>query len=142
MRCMIYTVLLACALLLTGCAGTETESGELPTVPQRLESGIPAPGVTRDSNGQVTAVGTVVYRRDQGGFFAVADIEPGELPSADPRIVAIIVNEAGGRDLSELSTLVGAYCGFTGTLHAETATDTPSPEIAYVTYRVYEGVPR
>lgn len=141
MRRTVAVAALAAVLLVAGCSRNAPAGDEIPSRPERLETGIPAPGLTRSSSGEVTAVGTLVYRRDEGGFFAVADIRPGEKPAPNARIVAILTDDTGDRALTELATLVGAYCGFTGTLRSQTSTLAASPEVTYVRYRVYEPVP-
>ncbi len=135
----LTTLSVVVPLLLTGCGASDgpEESLRPPTsgVPSNTTS-TPPPALTRhDEQGDATAVGTLVYRRDQGGFFAVTDLVSGRAPSTDARLLAVLVQPDGSRAAPDLVPLVGAYCSFRGTLRMETSTSAP-PELVVESYRV------
>ncbi len=126
-------------LLFAGCSsrgGSGQPSAPPTTVVPSDTTSTPSPALTRhDAHGSATAVGTLVYRRDQGGFFAVTDLVPGHAPSTDARLLAVLVQPDGSRAAPDLVPLVGAYCSFTGTLRTETSISA-LPELVVESYRV------
>jgi len=133
---------LICATVLivvSGCADAGQDPATRGSAGLRsrdMTGGLTAPSLTKVGKTGATAVGTVVYRRDQGGFFGIADLVPGDEPDPSASIIAILVQSDGGREGADLGPLVGAYCAFTGTLREEAATSTPAPELIVESYRI------
>ncbi|MDZ4169002.1 MAG: hypothetical protein U1E26_05050 [Coriobacteriia bacterium] len=138
---VIMAAAVACVLMAPGCAPPPEDPVTTGVPAGRQAESVSRPGLTRtgDQN-EATAVGTLVFRRDQGGFFGLADMTPSQEPSTDARILVVLVQEDGNRSAPDLAPLVGAYCAFSGTLRTET-TLTPIPELVFDSYRVLVPVP-
>lgn len=104
----LCVVLLAVSLV--GC--NRPDAGGKPGSDESL----PGPGLTRGEGDRATAIGTLVFKRTKGGFFALVDASAGTTVSPDARVVAVILDSDGSRGGPELAPLVGAYVEFEGTL--------------------------
>lgn len=130
-------VVVSCVLL-AGCArhaGT-TGQGASPVRSRETSAGIPFPSLTRLGVKQAQAVGMVVFRREQHGYFALADIVPGEAPDPSAKLISILVQPDGSRRGNDLVPLVGAYCAFSGKLRDQSPTSSPTPELIVESYRI------
>ncbi len=142
-RCVL-AILIATASS-TGCENGAEKSVVAPA-PSSLtsrSSSTPSPSLTtpspsltyEDGRGRAIAIGTLVYRRDRGGFFAVADLVPGAEPSPAARLIAVLVNPDGSRDAPDLISLVGSYCTFRGAIRDETSASAV-PELVLESYAI------
>lgn len=137
MRALLPIVALAMAVALSGCSSAG-DSGQAET--SRTDaSRSSSPGLVILQDSEAEAVGTVVYRRDQGGFFAVTDILPGrEGTGRQPRLLAVLVHENGQPRVDDLAPLVGSYCRLVGSI-VETDTSTfTAPMLAFDTYHILD----
>lgn len=136
---MRLAVRVALAVALIGLAMTAGCSVGAPdaSTDGGASGGIVTPSLTRDGGDRATAVGTLAYRRDLGGVFVLADIEPGQKPSPDARVIAILEGSQGQIQGADLGPLVGAYCAFSGRLaEEETSSSASAPKIAVESYRI------
>lgn len=124
------------ALVLGGCSAVDDGSVTRADGSVGRTSQEPEPGLVRLSNSEAEAMGTVVYRRDQGGFFAVADISHDASTKPNPRILAVLVNEDGTPRVSDLAPLVGSYCRFIGSVLETQATTFTAPMLTFETYHI------
>lgn len=138
MKAVHLIVVFALAVALGGCSDAGVSGGG-DEAPQQDASRMSPPGLARLRGPEAEAVGTVVYRRDQGGFFALTDISPdkqGDGPA--PRILAVLVHEDGKPRVDDLAPLVGSYCRLMGSI-VETGTSTfTAPMLSFDTYHILE----
>lgn len=140
-RMAVVVLCVASVLAATGCSPRGVSRSESPVPASRDSASIPSPGLVRTSDQDAEAVGTLVYRRDQGGFFAVSDIVPDAEPSRNPRLLAILVNEDGTRRREDLAPLVGRYCRFIGSIVETEATTFTAPLLRFDTYHMLDSTP-
>ena len=135
-RIAIPVALLA-LVVLAGCSGAAERSAD--SRPATIDSsGTPAPGITRMSQetSETEVVGTVIYRREQGGYFAVADLVPGGEVDANARILAILVHGDGSMRGEDVAPLVGAYCRFIGSTVESSSPTYSAPLLTFNTYHI------
>lgn len=126
--------MLLCAPFLSGCSGDGTSSR---TEQDSTSGDVVMPSLTRESDGRSTAVGTLAFRRDLGEVFVLVDITPGEKPSTEARVIAVLVESKGQTGAEDLAPLVGAYCAFSGSLvETETSSTAHAPRLAIESYRI------
>jgi hypothetical protein len=128
-------VSIAAALMLVGCnrPGPSTQPG--------ADESLPGPGLTRGEGDSATAIGTLVYKRAKGGYFALVDASAGTTVAPDARVVAVILDSDGGRGGSELAPLVGAYVEFEGTLLKGTPPE-GQLQLGTDSYRILKEAPK
>lgn len=133
----LLAVLMCASMLLTGCV-PDAVPQDAPAPLSVDASGVVEPGLVRWGPSDTEAVGTVVYRRDQGGFFALADIAPsGARAQQDaPRIIAVLVHPDGTPVTEGLGYLVGTYCRIIGTTVEASGTAFTAPLLSFDTYHV------
>lgn len=137
MRSLLLIVALVAAVVSGGCSGADVSSDAQATRPDASMSSEPGLVVLGDSEAE--AVGTVVYRRDQGGFFAVTDIPPGgEGDGSKPRLLAVLVHEDGQPRVDDLAPLVGSYCRLMGSIVETDSSTFTAPMLSFDTYHILD----
>jgi len=100
--CLLCAVTISIAL--TGCASSPTPIDE-PTLTQDEGTALPEGsfdvGIAELSDGRSRAVGVLGYSELEGGFWALYDTDPGEVPEDAP-VVAVVAN-MGELDVSACS---------------------------------------
>lgn len=137
MRSVLLIVALAMAFVLGGCSDARvSDSAE---APRPVASRASSPGLVILRGSEAEAVGTVVYRRDQGGFFAVTDIAPGgETDGSKPRLLAVLVHEDGQPRVEDLAPLVGSYCRLMGSIVETDSSTFTAPMLSFDTYHILD----
>lgn len=137
MRSVLLMIALTMAFALGGCSGAGVSDRAEPQPPVASRASSPGLVILKDSEAE--AVGTVVYRRDQGGFFAVTDIPPGgEGAGSKPRLLAVLVHEDGQPRVEDLAPLVGSYCRLMGSIVETDASTFTAPMLAFDTYHILD----
>lgn len=137
MRSVLLIVVLAMAVALGGCS--DPNGSSLTEPPRTDASQASSPGLVILKDSEAEAVGTVVYRRDQGGFFAVTDISPdSEGHDPEPRLLAVLVHENGQPRVDDLAPLVGSYCRLMGSIVEPDSSTFTAPMLAFDTYHILD----
>ncbi len=133
---LVTSMLLLLAFGLVGCGGQSSREVVQPEPLSIDASGTVTPGLIRRSASDAEAVGTVVYRRDQGGFFAVTNITTAATSPSDIRILAILVHEDGTLRREDLAPLVGVYCRFIGSVVQTESPTFTAPLLSFDTVHI------
>lgn len=131
------------SLSLAGCripSVTNRRADDSSRSAETTADGLPMPGLTKLSSTRTAAVGTLVWRSLEGGFFAVVDAQPGDVIAGDEPLVAVVL-QPEGTSPADLEPLLGSYMQFTGVVSDGVNTRMAGTEIVAESYRILKRIP-